>query len=147
MKLTRDASFTKTGRIHKGREDLIVAVDEKLRAMGLHNGSDAFDPVLLLSIIACECYDKEDYVLAIQAAKEAARYMRPQLQAVQIDLEANVKVVDLAAKKLELARKIFGPGITLDEEGNVIEPEAIEHLEEVPFDLDTIKAPDPATPP
>lgn len=102
------------GKIHKTRAELIDAVDKKLRELKLHGGPDAFDPVVLLSIIACESFDKGELPLAVQAAKEVAKYLRPQLQSVKMEADVTHHETDTTEAKERLARMA---GIDADDNG------------------------------
>lgn len=88
-----------TGKVHKTKIELQDAIDKKLRELGLHNGLDAFDPVMLMTIIAAEAYDEGDKMLSLVALKEVAHYMRPKLQATKFVVEDKTPDVDVIGAK------------------------------------------------
>lgn len=88
-----------TGKLNKTKADLMLAIDDKLREMGLHNGTDAFDPVMMMAIIGAEAYDEGDRMLSLAAFREMAHYVRPKLQATKLIVEDDTPDADVLGAK------------------------------------------------
>lgn len=84
------------------------AVDAKLRALGLHCGPDAFDPVMMMAVIGAEAYDAGDTVLALAAFRETAHYVRPKLQATQIQVVPDTPAADILGAKERFMTMVRG---------------------------------------
>jgi hypothetical protein len=87
-------SGRKKGTIQRTQEQLYEAINRELRMRGLLNHREDFCPVVLLAVVAQWAFLGENWDLAVVAAKEAAKYLRPQLAAVKIaaTIKEEVKV-------------------------------------------------------
>lgn len=98
-----------TGKPQKDKLELADRIDRKLRDLRLHAGNEEWDPVVGMAIIGADAYKKGDDQMALVAMREVAKYVRPQLKAVEHSGEVEVNSIDAKVEAVKVLVQLGFP--------------------------------------